>query len=301
MGKLSVCVLAHNEEKHIAETIRSIYLGNDPLDFDIIVYANGCDDNTTLVVKKLTDSFPNVFLRELKRASKPLAWNVAFEENTHPVIIFSDGDVQPEPGTIQYLKKVMEERSDISLAGCQIWPKNNMPIYQRFVGIIQIPLVQDYLAGGFYALRREVFVRKFKDYGFDGIPAGVVSDDGFIESMVSRLNYLTVKKKVYYEPPRFQDYLKYLARIRWQNEQLVQVLRYHNTNKEGSFLKKSREKLSQTSGVGRLILGITATCLRYSVKILFAKTINEYHQRLGPVTNKGDNVLTSTTRSQSTK
>lgn len=56
--KLSVIIPAYNEEKRIADTLKSVdgYLENQPYGYEIIVVDNGSNDDTYNVVKKLADA-----------------------------------------------------------------------------------------------------------------------------------------------------------------------------------------------------------------------------------------------------
>ncbi len=219
-----VCVLAHNEQKHIASTIKAIIDGNREVEFDIIVYANGCTDNTVDIVKNLFEIYPNLHLRELDKASKSLAWNTAFHENADSILIFSDGDVEPEQGTVAALCNSLKENSEITLASCQYWPqKNGLSFEQKLTGLMQIPLVQDFLTGCFYGVGRKRLEAEFVHHSLLGIPDGLVGEDFFLSSLIPDRNFTVIEKKCYYEPPSLEDYRRYLARIRWQEKQVASV------------------------------------------------------------------------------
>lgn len=301
-----VCILAHNEQKHIASTIRSIVEGNKDVDFNIVVYANGCTDDTVKIVKSLFVLYPNLHLRELEEASKPLAWNAAFQENNASVLVFSDGDVEPEPRSVLTLCKSLIENVDTTLVSCQYWPqKSGLSYGQKFTGFLQIPLIQDFLTGCFYAVRKKNLEKEFEKHSLTGIPDGIVGEDFFIELLVPKQNLAIAGKKCFYEPPSIEDYLKYLARIRWQGEQVTSIF--------GSFFPDSlmdekrnlfvvlKRKLSYYQGMGRFFHGILAATMRYAFNFIYRKKINMYYQLLGPVSHQGGTVLSNATRSQSAK
>lgn len=303
--EICVCILAHNEEKHIRNTIYSILRGNDDIYFDIVVYANGCIDNTIKIVKELASSEANIHLRELEIASKPAAWNVAIKENKHLILIFSDGDVTPEPGTVTTLYHLLRRRNDISLVGCQFWPqKLNLSLTQRLSGFLQIPLAQDFLSGQFYAIRRCDLFKEFQKTGIEKLPGGIVAEDAFLEALFPTQKFFISPKKIFYEPPTFDDYLKYLARVRWQNEQL-KVLYHHSSLKgkigNGNLLQTTIRKFRMTTGVRRILLGIISTSFRYLFKKIFSKKIERYYLKLGAVSDEGHKILSTLSRSESTK
>ena len=159
---ICVCILAHNEEKHIKNTIQTILKGNTEIDFDIVVYANGCTDNTVQIVSEICHSKDNVYLRVLSIPSKPNAWNTAFNENKNPILVFSDGDITPEADIILSLHHTLQNKKEIALVGCQYWPKkNSLSFSQRISGFLQIPFGQDFLSGQFYAIKRAALVKIF--------------------------------------------------------------------------------------------------------------------------------------------
>lgn len=303
---ICVCILAHNEQKHIASTIKSIVEGDRDVDFDLVVYANGCTDDTVKIVKSLMVSYPNLRLRELEKASKPLAWNTAFQENNAPILIFADGDVEPESGLVLSLCKCITGNSDVTLASSQYWPqKTGLSYGQKLTGLLQIPFVQDFLTGCFYAVRRESLATEFEKRNISGIPEGIVGEDLFIELLVPETNFAIVEKKCFYEPPTIEDYQKYLARIRWQEEQLSSFFgdifpdSLANGHRELSTVLK--KKFLYYQGVGRLLFGGGAASMRYVFTLLYRKRINRYYQSLGPVVEHGEDVLGTATRSNSAK
>lgn len=306
MNDFCVCILAHNEQKHIAATIEAITTDCTQLSCDIKVYANGCTDGTVGIVKSLAKRIPNLSLRELVMASKTNAWNVAFQENAHAILIFSDGDVTPEMGAIKALWLLLtEEQPEIILAGCSFWPrKSGLTLGQRLVGLSQIPLCQNFLSGQLYAVRRNELDQELRKTGISGMPLGVVAEDMFLEQLVQPDKFLIIDYKVFYEPPNLSDYYKYLARMRWQEEQLVKM--YGNIFGAKTFFSWRKitglmEKKAFSQGIQRLLLGIVTTGLRCTLKILLKGKIAGHYRAMGPVSMEGEKILSEVSRSSSTK
>ena len=300
-----VCVLAHNEQKHIASTIKAIVEGNRDIGFDIIVYANGCTDNTVKIVQSLFATYQNLRLRELEKASKTLAWNTAFNENTAPIMVFSDGDVEIEPGTVAALCGCIDNNPAITIASCQYWPKKKrLSFEQKLTGLMQIPLVQDFLTGCFYGVRRANLEAEFSRYNLPGIPDGLVGEDFFLSNLVPDLSFTVIGEKCYYEPPSFEDYRKYLARIQWQEQQAALVcgnclnLSVGRRRKLTEIIKR---KMPHCQGMKRLLVGILAVTMRYLFIFIYQKRIKQHYQCLGSVTRQGEFILCNATRSNSAK
>ena len=300
-----MCILAHNEQKNIAETIKTIICNNRELDFDVIVYANGCTDDTVYIVKKLCLEYRNLYLRIIRKASKTHAWNLAFHENNFPYIIFSDGDVKPEPDSVLKLYEYLKHNFDASLVCSQFWPcKKNLSFEQKIIGFLQIPLFQDFLTGCFYGVNREKLKGHFKKKSINKIPTGVIGEDYFLKLVVPDDEFFVITKKCYFTPPKFIDYMKYLARIRWQDEQLNYY--YKNlfediTITKEKILPRLKMKLNKTNFDSRFFIGCTSAFFRYIFLILFNTKINYYHNRIGPVKKNNNLILSTYTRSKSTK
>jgi glycosyltransferase involved in cell wall biosynthesis len=306
MNDVCVCILAYNEQKHIADTIRAILTGNGDLRFDVIVYANGCTDKTVDVVRGLCERTPNLRLRELTKPSKPNAWNTAFLENTNPILFFSDGDVRPQPGSVAALRRYFDEHPQASLVCSQFWPENHgLTFEQHVTGLLQIPLAQDYLSGAFYAVRRSQVSAQLNEKGLDGIPEGVVGEDEFLGALTPQDALIVAREKVYYEPPLFADYCKFLARLRWQEEQRIQIYggllddRSRATGSSG--WRRISRKLARRQGLARTLLGLTSVVMRTAVKAVFRSRIDRCYRALGPVCREGRNILSCATRSESAK
>nr|MDA8087048.1 glycosyltransferase [Nitrospiraceae bacterium] len=71
LKKACICVLAYNEERHIAGTLEAIIKNAPEPLFDIKVYPNGCTDRTVEIVRGLQKSCPRIEINELPQASKP--------------------------------------------------------------------------------------------------------------------------------------------------------------------------------------------------------------------------------------
>lgn len=307
MKDFCVCILAHNEQKHICQTIRAIVNAGGELDYDIVVYANGCTDGTAEVVKALVPHIPNLSVRELSLASKPHAWNTAFSEQKNSILVFSDGDVQPEIGAVKALWRFLSiERTEAVLAGCTLWPqKEGLTISQRVCGFLQIPLKQDFLAGGLYACRRNKLEEELRKKNLTGIPSGIVGEDLFLQLLIPPEKFFVIRNKVFYEPPALVDYWRYLARVRWQEEQLCVGFGIFFADRlldeGGNLYSRIWGKFVASESLWRLFLGIISTMCRIVVKTIFRKKIYRHYRVLGTVSREGGEILSRATRSQSAK
>ena len=302
---IPVCILAHNEQKHIAATIEHILASSIGVQIKIIVYANGCTDATVSIVQSLTRKHSNLHLRTIKKASKIVAWNTAFKENRDNIIVFSDGDITPEPNTLSAFIEHLKTNTNTIVVSSQYWPtRTGLSFEQKLIGLMQIPLHQDFLTGQFYAVRRQPLLEIFASYNFHGLPEGIVGEDLFIERLTPRGSLAVVKEKCFYDPPKIPDYLRYLARIRWQGEQILAFEKQHAAFPRvpaHGFLEKMKDKLSQIDSPQRLFIGTVAAIMRHCFVLFHRKKINHYKQALGPVRLQGEGILSNATRSFSTK
>lgn len=300
-----ICVLAHNEQTHIADTLRSLVAESDFLACEIKVYANGCTDDTVKIVQELSRQYPRISLVELEIASKANAWNVAFLENSAKILIFSDGDVRPEKRAISGLCEVLsQEQSKIVLAGCTLWPDFRfLSIEQKFVGFLQVPLHQDFLSGGLYAINRSALMSIFLHYDLSFLPAGLVGEDTFLEKIVPSDQFIVIPLKVYYQPPVLKDYWRYLARLRWQARQIALIFDPSSADhtRELSSFNRFFQKVKSNKNILRLFLGISAVILRYLVVWVNKQKISENFENMGVVTLHGSEILSRYTRSHSAK
>lgn len=104
--KLSIIIPAYNEEKRIAKTIRAYHeffsevRSQNELDFEFVVVANGCKDNTVGVVQKLRDSCGDIIILDVPQGGKGLAIKAGFADaltRSNDLIGFVDADMATLP------------------------------------------------------------------------------------------------------------------------------------------------------------------------------------------------------------
>ena len=297
----AVCMLAHNEEKHIARTLTAVSDESFESGAQLYLYANGCTDSTVDIARQFMERTANVHLREIARASKPNAWNAAFSEATADYLVFSDGDILPEPGAISRLVSVLRTNPDVVIASSKQLPlKQGLGFQQKLVGFMQLPVLQQFLYGGLYAVRRAALAEALSRKGYSLLPEGVTGEDGFLEFVLDKGQLTIADCVTFYEPPNLHDYLRYLARIRWQNDQLVLLLGSIPGQDLGA-VEKLLFKIKKSTSVKYLLLSSCAASVKYSFKRVFRGRIDRIYQGLGPVTGDGAEILGSLTRSASAK
>ena len=303
---ITVCILAYNEQTHIANTIKHIIEGNKDIEYNLKVYANGCTDDTVKIVKELENVYSNLELRDIKIASKPNAWNTAFKENTSNILMFSDADVVLESGSIKVLHNHLNDNDNIVATTCQYTPhKEGLPFEKRLTGFMQLPIEQDYLSGHFYAIKRSFFDETFKKYGITGIHDGVVGEDLFVDLLVPKGRLKVSHKKCFYEPATYEEYAKYFGRMRWQNEQMKNLFEKLNIDCQDCFTRKNtsallKEKWGNSRNRPLFLSRLIPAVFRHTFLFINKNKINNYYEDLGPIVEKGNHILRDT-RSESTK
>lgn len=295
-----VCILAHNEEKHIESTMAATCRAREIDDIPIFVYANGCTDATAQVVKRFACRHRNVQLCELTQASKPGAWNAAFSEREYDYIVFSDADIIPDQGAVQRLVRELASSPRAVIASCRQIPRaQGVTLQQKLVGFMQIPLVQTFLAGGCYAVKRQALAELMAQKGFQGLPAGVAGDDAFLHYLVAPDRLIVSETRSAYTPPDFEDYCRYLARIRWQNEQIRRC--WGDIVPEQSWTELLALKVRMCNDFGRVPVAALAVLTRCLFKLANAARLRRHLEAIGPVRTDGAAVLSDATRSFSTR
>jgi len=93
--KLSIIIPAFNEEKRISTTLESInrYFRDKLYQYEVIVVANRCTDNTVNLVKSFEARFKNLELIDLgPRGGKGLAVKVGMQTARGEYLLFMDAD-----------------------------------------------------------------------------------------------------------------------------------------------------------------------------------------------------------------
>lgn len=298
-----VCILAHNEEKNIGSTLAAICATNEAESIPIYVYANGCSDGTVEEVTSFSLAHDNVHLCELSNASKPGAWNAAFAAHHSEFIVFSDGDILVDPGAAQQLVKELKSFPKAVIATCrQVAIDEGLNLQQKLVGFMQIPLVQDFLAGGFYVVRRQLLADLLKLNGFTALPAGVAGEDAFLDYLVGPERLVVSSTCAAYSPPCLSDYCRYLARIQWQNEQIRHCWKnVASLVPEHGSLKNIVNKIMGIRSLRQLPVSLLAFSAKHLYRMLFSSRIAKHYRNIGPLRVNGAEVLSDATRSLSTK
>jgi len=302
MKRSCICILAHNEEAQLADTLRSLRRCSGANQMPTIVYANGCTDRTVGVVGALSQTMELIDVVELAIASKVNAWNRAFRESDTDYVVFSDGDIEAEEDAIEKLLGALDENPEAVIAACRFSPKRGKSVTResKIVGFLQQPLVFDYLCGGLYAVNRAALDRVFREHSIDGIPQGVTGEDEFLDMLLSRRQLLIVDTRFFYAAPGLDDFCKVLARFDWQARQLAThyaVFAHPEKKAKNRLIRRLLKKLS--SGGVSWWPGLPAVGLRYLFRAVYARRIADYLRTFGAIEPDGAKVLSSQSRTGS--
>jgi glycosyltransferase involved in cell wall biosynthesis len=95
---VSICIPAHNCEKHISECVRSV-LNQTYKNIEVIIVDDGSTDKTPSILADLKNNHIRIFHQ--KKSGAAAARNLAYHKSKGPFIKFLDGDDIINPGMIE--------------------------------------------------------------------------------------------------------------------------------------------------------------------------------------------------------
>lgn len=113
----SIIIPAHNEEKYIRPTLRSIK-NQTYQDFEVIVVANGCTDKTEEMLTKREND--KITLLTLSVANVSRARNYGASKAESELLLFLDADTQLEADALQKMRE--QFTSDYAVASTKVLP-----------------------------------------------------------------------------------------------------------------------------------------------------------------------------------
>lgn len=138
MESVSIVIPAYNEEKRIAKTLDAYYsfFSKKKADFEIIVVANNCSDQTGAVVNAFSEGKKNVRLLGIPRKiGKGGAVKKGFAIAGKQVVSFVDADNSTPP---QEFLKILNglSKADIAIGSRALSDSKilNQPEYRKFLG-----------------------------------------------------------------------------------------------------------------------------------------------------------------------
>ena len=89
---LSIIIPAYNEEKRIGKTLDGLLAFFKNKDYEIVVSANGCKDNTEKLVKEYSAKNKRIKLISSPLSGKSRALKRAFPHTKGDIVVFVDAD-----------------------------------------------------------------------------------------------------------------------------------------------------------------------------------------------------------------
>ena len=115
---VSVVMPAFNCEKYIQEAVLSI-LSQTYSNFELIIWDDGSTDNTVHKIEAIEDKRISLY-KNLKNHGYPSVMNSLFETATGEFVMIQDGDDRSHPTRIDSLLNILDQHSEIDLAGSHL-------------------------------------------------------------------------------------------------------------------------------------------------------------------------------------
>ncbi|MFA4820119.1 MAG: glycosyltransferase family 2 protein, partial [Candidatus Aenigmatarchaeota archaeon] len=123
---VSVIIPAHNEEKYIASTIRSVQSSEYKNKKEIIVVDDGSRDNTAKIVRDIAKKSRNVRVFSIKHSGKSEAINYGIRKAKFDIIAYVDADSALEKESLlRLVEPLAAENTAISSGIIRARPTNN--------------------------------------------------------------------------------------------------------------------------------------------------------------------------------
>lgn len=173
-----IVVFAHNGERYITKSLDKLRSCEKDVELEIFVIANGCSDDTEIIVGDYIKRNPCVNLISLTYGDKSNAWNYYIHEmqRNSDVHFFTDGDVFVVPGSLTHLKQALD-RHPYAIAGSSLpFSGRSREAWRRFI------LNIGGMPGGLYALRDQ-FVQNIREKNVY-LPRGFIGEDVLLQLLI---------------------------------------------------------------------------------------------------------------------
>jgi len=200
--KISIGMLAHNEEASISKMIervlkQDIFQENN-YEVQFVIVANGCTDNTVSMAKQTFSNgihFENLFslVVELKQAGKSNAWNefvhsLAWHDADYAILVDADIEFGSE-NVLKRLIESLENNIEATVAIDQVKKDVDKSQKKGILGLLSLNFSEGKkhnthkaIAGSLYCARGGVIRRIY-------MPNGLPVEDGFFRAMVVTDNF----------------------------------------------------------------------------------------------------------------
>ena len=213
----SIIIPAHNEGGRLGANLTLLTEGMSPGEFEIIVVANGCTDNTVDIAK----SIPGVFVIELEEPGKAGALRAGDEAAQRLARIYLDADIPLAVSEARALATAVALPGVLAATGQRLVVTRGSALAVRGYYAVhrRLPVFRDGLFGrGVIALSAAGRSR------FEVFPA-MVADDLFLDSLFDahekhHLDDVVTKVTA---PQRTVQLVRRLARVRAGNRAMRQV------------------------------------------------------------------------------
>lgn len=179
--KLSICVLAHNEEDEIGRCLDSVVAAGLSREDVVHIVVNGSRDNTENIVRAVASLDPRIRLHTLELGDKANAWDHYTFNVDHEGIqghVFVDADVRIRQGSLSAIKAALAVQSEAIAF-------STLPYGGRISdGWRKKMLSQGGFAGNFYALKQDTLLQIIDENWH--LPVGLIGDDTFLKWILRR-------------------------------------------------------------------------------------------------------------------
>jgi GT2 family glycosyltransferase len=200
--RASIVIPAHNEASVIERCIDAFSQGAEQGEFEVVVVANGCSDDTA---DRARLAMPDARVVELDAASKVAALNAGDHAARTFPRIYLDADVVVDAQALRAVIAALEHDGAMCAAPTMAVELRDRPWYVRafYRTFLDLPYVKGNLIGnGFYALSATGRAR------FDDFP-DITADDLFVRNLFEQRERVVVPDRYFrmFPPRRFSGLL----------------------------------------------------------------------------------------------
>lgn len=221
LDRIDICVIAHNEELHIANCLSNLQLAITllpELEVSVFIINNGSTDRSDEIIDAFCRDKSNWMAMHTPIGDKANAFNIGLYKcinYSDSLVIFLDGDCSVVPSSLLEILNSYQAHPDTHLlAGApRLIGNTSLDTYHK-------TLKGEALSGALYALT-PAFHRAVKAKGFK-LPQGLIGDDSLLAWVAShdfRLSNGVIDGKIVGVPGAIFDYHR-LVPNSWRNIKL---------------------------------------------------------------------------------